>query len=130
MNSSAGGQQPDRGLPRREFLAASGALTLAGSLASAESRPANGAAEGPGIIAAENALPGTSDWMLTKCEVDPETKYRSPWIEGFASRTSVRAGESIQLCQHQPGIAVSDRDLSDGVLRRIGWPVDEAIGSV
>ena len=48
-------------------------------------------------IRRENELPGTRDWMTTKVAVDPKTRYRSPWIEGFASRTSVRPGESITL---------------------------------
>jgi hypothetical protein len=33
--------------------------------------------------------------MLTNTRIDPATKYRCPWIEGYCSRTSVRAGESI-----------------------------------
>ena len=45
----------------------------------------------------ENEHQGTRDWMATHVRVDPKTKYRSPWIEGFASRTGVRAGESIEL---------------------------------
>src|SRR5688500_20354407 len=45
----------------------------------------------------ENERPGTRDWMLTKTRVDPATKYRCPWVEGYCSRTSVRAGEEISL---------------------------------
>jgi hypothetical protein len=97
ISGNTGGRRPERGFQRREFLAASGAWTVAGQLAQAQGGAPAGPAKGSGIIAAENALPGTSDWMLTKCEVDPKTKYRSPWIEGFASRTSVRAGESIRF---------------------------------
>ena len=33
--------------------------------------------------------------MLKKTGVDPKTKYRCPWIEGYCSRTSVSAGEAI-----------------------------------
>ena len=33
--------------------------------------------------------------MLTNTRIDPATKYRCPWIEGYCSRTSVRAGEQI-----------------------------------
>jgi hypothetical protein len=84
-------------LPRREFLAASGTWTLASQqyplVAQTNSEPV----QGGGMIAAENLLPGTKDWMLTTSRVDPATKYRSPWIEGFVSRTSVRAGQSIQF---------------------------------
>src|SRR2546425_1123456 len=45
----------------------------------------------------ENRRPGTRDWLLTKTGIDPKTKYRCPWIEGYCSRTSVRAGESLEL---------------------------------
>jgi hypothetical protein len=33
--------------------------------------------------------------MLGKTGIDPATKYRCPWIEGYVSRTSVAAGESL-----------------------------------
>ena len=35
--------------------------------------------------------------MTTNVRVDPATKYRSPWIEGFVSKTSVRPGESLTV---------------------------------
>ena len=44
----------------------------------------------PMIVRKENERPGTRDWLLTKTRVDPATKYRCPWIEGYCSRTSVR----------------------------------------
>src|SRR5438128_1916067 len=47
------------------------------------------------LIQRENEKPGTRDWLLTNTRIDPKTKYRCPWIEGYCSRTSVRAGESI-----------------------------------
>jgi hypothetical protein len=47
------------------------------------------------LIRRENDRPGTRDWMLKKTGVDPATKYRCPWIEGYCSRTSVRAGDTI-----------------------------------
>jgi hypothetical protein len=53
---------------------------------------------GPGrsdLIRRENEKPGTRDWLLTNTRIDPKTKYRCPWIEGYCSRTSVRAGEQI-----------------------------------
>jgi hypothetical protein len=49
------------------------------------------------VIRGENSRAGTRDWMLTKTKIAPETKYRCPWIEGYCSRTSVRAGESIEF---------------------------------
>ncbi len=50
------------------------------------------------IIARENHKEGTRDWLLQKTAVDPKTKFRCPWIEGYCSRTSVTAGESIDIC--------------------------------
>lgn len=51
----------------------------------------------PGRIRRENSLPGTTDWMLARARVDPRTRYRCPWIEGYCSRASVRAGERIRF---------------------------------
>ena len=68
--------------------------------------------------------------MATNVRVDPKTKYRSPWIEGYASRTSVRPGESIALPrQHEPGLAVrrststgwaTTRATAAGIVLRLG----------
>ena len=74
---------------RREFIAKTSSLALSTQLGLAAS-PSN-------IIAIENAKSGTRDWMLTKTAIDPKTKYRCPWIEGYCSRTSVRAGEKISF---------------------------------
>lgn len=51
----------------------------------------------PDLVRRENQRPGTRDWQLAKTGVDPKTRYRCPWIEGYCSRTSVRPGESIQF---------------------------------
>lgn len=45
----------------------------------------------------ENQKPGTRDWMLKNTRIDLATKYRCPWIEGFCSDTSLRAGETIRF---------------------------------
>ncbi len=76
-------------LKRRRFLSTTGAVALSGPLLAAEGQ-AN-------AIQRENAKPGTRDWMLAKTGVDPKTKYRCPWIEGYCSRTSVKAGEKISF---------------------------------
>src|SRR5437870_1871278 len=47
------------------------------------------------LVRRENARPGTRDWLLTNTRIDPKTKYRCPWIEGYCSRTSGRSGEEI-----------------------------------
>jgi hypothetical protein len=49
------------------------------------------------LIRGENEKPGTRDWLLTKTRVDPRTRYRCPWVEGYCSRTSVRAGEPLEI---------------------------------
>jgi hypothetical protein len=65
-----------------------------GSLAGCATPEGRAAAE---VIRVENSRPGTRDWMLTKTKIAPETKYRCPWVEGYCSRTSVRAGETMEF---------------------------------
>jgi hypothetical protein len=66
--------------------------SLARSAAAAPQTPAQSE-----LIRAENEKPGTTDWQLTYTRIDPATKFRCPWIEGYVSRTSLRAGESLDL---------------------------------
>ncbi|HWE37637.1 MAG TPA: N,N-dimethylformamidase beta subunit family domain-containing protein [Isosphaeraceae bacterium] len=53
-------------------------------------------ADEPSPIRRENDKPGATDWQLTRPRVDG-TNYRSPWIEGYCSKQSVKAGESIAI---------------------------------
>jgi hypothetical protein len=48
------------------------------------------------IIREENAKPGALDWQLTRVRPDGDG-FRSPWIEGYCSKQSVKAGETIDL---------------------------------
>ena len=48
------------------------------------------------LIAEENRKPGASDWQLTRVRPDNDG-FRSPWIEGYCSKQSVQAGESIDI---------------------------------
>ena len=52
-------------------------------------------AESP--IEIENRREGSIDWQLTRVRVDGG-EFRSPWIEGYCSRQSVKAGETIDVC--------------------------------
>jgi len=52
-------------------------------------------AENP--VEIENGLEGSKDWQLTRVRVDGD-EFRSPWIEGYCSRQSVKAGETIDVC--------------------------------
>ncbi len=45
----------------------------------------------------ENQLSGTSDWMLEKTRIDPATRYRCPWIEGYVSHASILPGQTLQV---------------------------------
>jgi len=105
----------EKHLSRRTMLkgmVATGALTLGGCAtarkATADAPPpwpsppvgereASFIAAMPNRIAEENQRPGTRDWMLQNTRIDPATKYRCPWIEGYCSRTSVSAGEKISF---------------------------------
>lgn len=49
------------------------------------------------LIRRENKKPGTREWILTKTAITPDTKYRCPFIEGYASHTSVSAGDIISF---------------------------------
>ncbi len=48
-------------------------------------------------IAAENSHPGSTDWQLTRVRTDTRGGVRSSSIEGYCSRQSVAAGESIDI---------------------------------
>jgi len=48
------------------------------------------------LIRTENAKAGATDWQLTRVRADGDG-FRSPWIEGYCSKQSVKAGESIDI---------------------------------
>jgi|694.fasta_scaffold36218_4 hypothetical protein len=89
----------DNTLRRRDavtWLAAAGSAAVIGA---ARGAPVGGPNQ-PGkdsLIQAENARPGTRDWMITNVAIDPATKYRSPAIEGYCSHASIRAGETLSI---------------------------------
>ncbi|MBY0228101.1 MAG: hypothetical protein K2W96_02355 [Gemmataceae bacterium] len=98
-------------MDRRLFLAG---LAAAPVLASAAKRD---------LIKEENAKPGTTDWQLTYVKADPRSEsgwgkwpVRSPLIEGFADRTSVRAGERIGLF-----VSVAKKAAVNIDVYRMGW---------
>jgi len=86
-------------LTRRSLIKAAAAAGIVPNVESnllGRSVPATSSSD-PDRIRRENELPGTKDWMVTNVRIEPSTKYRSPWIEGYVSKTSVRAGESISF---------------------------------
>jgi hypothetical protein len=72
--------------------AAAGLAAVVNPLALADPAPAR-----KDLIRAENEKAGTTDWLLTNTRVEPATKYRCPWIEGYCSHTSLRAGDTLAV---------------------------------
>lgn len=49
------------------------------------------------LIRAENDKPGTTDWQLTYVKFDTKAKFRQSLIEGYCDRTSLAAGEKLNV---------------------------------
>jgi hypothetical protein len=74
---------------RRDILKTAAITPVAPLLAAGQKENAN-------PVQRENSLEGASNWQLTRVRLD-EKGLRSPWIEGYANRQSVSAGEAIEL---------------------------------
>ena len=83
-------------LSRRELLQATAGAGLATTLPLINSGRAAAATSRSDLIRKENAKSGTTDWMLTKTVLDPNGR-RCSRIEGFCHRTSVKAGETLEI---------------------------------
>ena len=68
-------------------------LALAGAAAACTLAVAT--AENP--VEVENAREGARDWQLTRVRLDARDGYRSPFIEGYCSKQSVAAGDTIDI---------------------------------
>ena len=79
-------------LSRRALLKG---LAAAGSLAAVGSHARTNGAENPVVL--ENHRTGSRDWMLDKPRIDADSRYRCPWIEGYASRNTVAAGDRLSF---------------------------------
>jgi hypothetical protein len=86
-------------IPRRTFLKSSALAAAAGTLPGGlpSSASAQSAKADSGLIARENQKEGALDWQLTRIRLDKRNGFRSPWIEGYCSKQSVAAGESIDI---------------------------------
>jgi hypothetical protein len=78
---------------RRRFIKA----TAAGALASALHGTAAESKTRVASVTAENAKEGSLNWQLTRVRLSEAKGYRCPLIEGYCSRQSVRAGESMEF---------------------------------
>lgn len=80
---------------RRQFLKGSAAMLAAAVVQPATLVEAATARSGS-LIKHENEKPGARDWQLTRIRLDKEG-FRSPWIEGYCSRQSLLAGETVDI---------------------------------
>jgi hypothetical protein len=85
-------------IDRRELLASAVAAALVPGLAVA-TKPA------PNAIVRENSLPGTDEWQLTFMWPNVD-RFRTTFVEGYCSHTSIRAGEKL-------GVFLSANPASD-----------------
>jgi hypothetical protein len=90
------------GLRRRDVIKGAAAAGLsvatgAHALVNAAEDSAAPDSASQNLILRENAKPGTRDWMLTNTRIDPKTWWRCPWIEGYCSEMSVRAGDTLRI---------------------------------
>lgn len=60
-------------------------------------QPVSAAERDAELIRRENALEGARDWQLTRVKLDDSTGVRTSLIEGYCSRQSVAAGESLDI---------------------------------
>src|SRR5262245_7053433 len=87
----------DSSLDRRNLLKRAAATGIGSALAPLARALAEPAPRRTDLIRAENEKSGTTDWLLRNTRVDPKTKYRCPWIEGYCSHTSIRSGETLAI---------------------------------
>jgi len=84
---------------RRDVLKGTAAASLslaASSFASHEAAAARDTEADRALVRRENEKPGDRDWQLTRVRIN-EGPYRTSLIEGYCSRQSIAAGETLQV---------------------------------
>jgi len=79
-------------MDRRDFIKTSSAVALAAGITGRT----KAAQRMPELIKAENARPGAS-FQLTRMKPDDAKGYRCSLIEGYCSKQSLKAGESLEI---------------------------------
>lgn len=84
---------------RRDVLRGALAASVAalGAPLGAEEAPPPQPPRDPQLIRRENEKAGEPDWQLTRVMLDKPNGFRSPWIEGYCSHQSLRAGETLAI---------------------------------
>ncbi len=80
-------------LSRRDLLKGAALTGLGTALVASDAQ----AKSSSNALKKENEKEGTTDWQLTYTKVDPATRYRCPWIEGYVSQASVKAGDQLDI---------------------------------
>tara|TARA_R110002049_G_scaffold285698_4_gene467171 strand:- start:374402 stop:375913 length:1512 start_codon:yes stop_codon:yes gene_type:complete len=78
----------DKNLDRRDIFKAVAATGMAATALGADSPP--------NAIETENARPGSTDWQLTRVQIN-HGNFRTKLIEGYCSHQSIRAGEQMSV---------------------------------
>src|SRR5690606_2958110 len=86
-------KRKSRNITRRELLKDAAKAGLAGTLTPL-SGMANAIPQKKGLIVLENELEGTTDWQLTYVK---SASFRSAALEGYCSKMSLRAGETVDI---------------------------------
>ena len=84
-------------MKRRDFLTTTSSTAIAAQIASSSSDASEPTAAAGDAIRQENARPGTRNWQLNRVMLDKPLAVRASAIEGYCSRQSVLAGESIDI---------------------------------
>lgn len=69
---------------------------LAAKASISEERPL-GSSAANSEVTVENSRAGSLSWLLENTRVEPKSRYRCPWVEGYASHASIRKGETLEL---------------------------------
>lgn len=89
---------PNPSPTRRSFLkttASAAAVSIGAQAVASAATPE--AKRQPDLIKTENAKPGSADWQLTRVQPNAGSKFRTTLIEGYCSKQSVAAGDSIDI---------------------------------
>ena len=93
-------RKPGRKIRRRDLIkgvVSAGAVAALSGCVSGPGRRRTAARGRLNPIERENRQPGTRDWLLTNTRIEPSTKYRSPWVEGYCSHCSASVGDTISF---------------------------------
>jgi len=110
-------------MDRRDFIKTTSAVAALGARMSTSAAQAATAQRQPDLIKAENAKPGAG-FQLTRMRPDDAKSHRTSLIEGYCSRQSVKAGETLDIfVSTKPaarfGIEVFRMGYYDGVGSRL-----------